>query len=97
MQLNMAKQKMISVEGLSEYGSVANLNGQAVALVKQQQNTWGLAQKNYRALKGVQIKKFDFGHFKIVVQHNPERIRSSAAKTDAKIIAERPSFLCREK
>jgi len=92
----MINQKIITAEGLSGYGSVANLNNQANALVKQQQNTWELTRKNYRALAGVQTKKFDFGHFKIVVQHNPERIRSSAAKTDAKSIAERPCFLCLE-
>jgi ATP adenylyltransferase/5',5'''-P-1,P-4-tetraphosphate phosphorylase II len=90
----MAEQKMITVEELSGYGPVANLNDQANALVKQQQNRWDLARKNYRALTGVQTKKFDFAHFKIIVQHNPERIRSSAAKTDAKSIAQRPCFLC---
>lgn len=92
----MVEQKRITDEELFGYGPVANLNEQVVALGKQQQNTWKLAQKNYRALAGVQTKKFDFGHFKIVVQHNPERIRSSAAKTDAKSIAERPCFLCLE-
>ena len=34
------------------------------------------------------------GHFKIKTQFNPERIRSSAAKTDAQSIAKRPCFLC---
>lgn len=92
----MAEQKVITVEELSGYGSVANLNDQINALVKHQQNTWNLARKNYRILDGVQTKRFNFGHFKIVVQHNPERIRSSAAKTDAKSIAERPCFLCLE-
>lgn len=92
----MVNQKIITAEELSGYGSVANLNDQANALVKHQQNNWDLARKNYRALAGVQTKKFDFGHFKIVVQHNPERIRSSAAKTDAKSINERPCFLCLE-
>ena len=92
----MFNQKIISPDELLGYGAVSNLNEQAIALVKQQQETWELAQKNYRALAGVQTKTFDFAHFKIIVQHNPERIRSSAAKTDAKSIAERPCFLCLE-
>ncbi|MGM0620473.1 MAG: DUF4922 domain-containing protein [Bacteroidota bacterium] len=92
----MVNQKIITTEELSGYGPVKSLNDQANALVKHQQNNWDLVRKNYRALAGVQTKNFDFGHFKIVVQHNPERIRSSAAKTDAKSIAERPCFLCYE-
>ena len=94
IQMNMVNQKIITAEELSGYGLVANLNDQANALIKHQQNNWDLARKNYQALTGVQTKKFNFGHFKIVVQHNPERIRSSAAKTDAKSIAGRPCFLC---
>ncbi|HDR50172.1 MAG TPA: DUF4922 domain-containing protein [Mariniphaga anaerophila] len=90
----MLEQKRISVKELAKYGPVAGLSEQAVALVKQQQETWELVRKNYGALSGVQTKKFDFGHFTIIAQHNPERIRSSAAKTDAKSIAERPCFLC---
>lgn len=90
----MLKQKIISAEELSNYGPVSTLNEQALALVKQQRETWQLAQKNYEALSEVQAREFDFGHFKIVVQHNPGRIRSSAAKVDARSIAERPCFLC---
>jgi ATP adenylyltransferase/5',5'''-P-1,P-4-tetraphosphate phosphorylase II len=90
----MFKQKIISAEELSKYGPVSNLSEQAFALVKQQRETWQLARKNYEALSEVQTREFDFGHFKIVVQHNPGRIRSSAAKVDARSIAERPCFLC---
>lgn len=90
----MVEQKIISSEELSNYGPVSNLNQQAVALVKQQRETWELARKNYEALSEVQTRSFDFGHFQIIAQHNPGRIRSSAAKVDAKSIAERPCFLC---
>lgn len=92
----MLKQKIISAEELSKFGPVSTLNERAFALVKQQQETWQLAQKNYEALSEVQTRDFNFGHFKIIAQHNPGRIRSSAAKVDAQSIAERPCFLCPE-
>lgn len=90
----MVEQKIISVRELSHYGPVSNLNEEAFSLVKQQKATWQLARKNYTALSKVQTREFDFGHFKIIAQHNPGRIRSSAAKVDAQSIAERPCFLC---
>ena len=90
----MLKGKVISLGELRKFGSVGNLNEQAKKLVAQQKATWNLAAKNYNGAGSVQTLTFDFGHFSIVAQFNPERIRSSAAKTDAKSIAERPCFLC---
>lgn len=92
----MPESKIISTEELSKFGSVTTLNEQALALVKQQQKAWDLAAKNYAALAEVQTKIFDFGHFNIRVQHNPARMRSSAARTDAHSLAQRPCFLCAE-
>lgn len=90
----MQIEKTITFAELTRFGRVDNLNKQAKTLVAQQKSTWEMAGKNYEALKRAQTKTFDFGHFRIVTQFNPERIRSSAAKTDAKSIAERPCFLC---
>ncbi|SHF09773.1 protein of unknown function [Mariniphaga anaerophila] len=90
----MDKNKIISTEELAEFGETESLNQRAFALINQQKGTWELAHNNYAALSGVQTRSFDFGHFKIIVQHNPGRIRSSAAKTDAGSIAARPCFLC---
>ncbi len=92
----MLVKKIISTEELSRFGSVENLNEQLKSVVIQQKETWEIASRNYDALNGVQTRNFDFGHFKIVTQFNPERIRSSSAKTDPKSIAERPCFLCME-
>ncbi|MBW6533925.1 MAG: DUF4922 domain-containing protein [Mariniphaga sp.] len=90
----MLQQKIISVEELSKFAPVSTLNEQTFALIKQQQKIWQLARKNYEALSEVQTRSFDFGHFKIIAQHNPGRIRSSAAKIDEQSIAKRPCFLC---
>ncbi len=92
----MIKKKIISSSELSKYGSVNGLNQQIVALLEQQKATWEIARRNFGALTQTQIKNFDFGHFTITAQFNAERIRSSAAKTDAKSIEERPCFLCLE-
>jgi hypothetical protein len=90
----MINKKIISIDELSKFGPVNNLNEQVKSLVDQQKTTWETAGRNYKALTRVQTGTFDFGHFRIVTQFNPERIRSSAAKTDAKSISERPCFLC---
>jgi ATP adenylyltransferase/5',5'''-P-1,P-4-tetraphosphate phosphorylase II len=63
-------------------------------LFSQQLNEWELARINYRQLEKVRTRRFSFGSFEVFVQYNPERIRSSAAKVDAKSIVERPCFLC---
>ena len=55
---------------------------------------WSLAKLNYSQLEKVRIRKFSFGTFEVLVQYNPERIRSSSAKVDARSIGERPCFLC---
>lgn len=63
-------------------------------LIQKQKREWELARINYFGLEKVESKAFDFDGFKILAQYNPERIRSSAAKTDAKSIARRACFLC---
>jgi hypothetical protein len=55
---------------------------------------WELARVNYNQLGSVRTRSIDFGSFGILVQFNPERMRSSAAKVDARSINERPCFLC---
>lgn len=70
------------------------ISEQARQLIKDQRNDWELARKNYVGLKNVKVRTLPFDGFDILVQFNPERIRSSAAKVDAKSIEERPCFLC---
>lgn len=67
---------------------------QARKLIKDQQKEWELAKKNYAGLAHVKSRKLAFDGFDMMVQFNPERIRSSAAKVDAKSIEARPCFLC---
>lgn len=62
-----------------------------------QVRNWSLAARNYKGLEKVEEKEFQFDNFKIKVQLNPERIRSSAAKVDQKSIENRACFLCMDK
>lgn len=88
--------RIISEEELQKYGTTWSLSRKAVALVNQQRATWPVAGANYRSLRQVETKWFDFGHFRIVCQFNPGRIRSSAADTSAVTIGTRPCFLCED-
>lgn len=57
---------------------------------------WGLAGNNYSLLTKVRTRKISLDGVEVLVQFNPERIRSSAAKVDSRSIGERPCFLCSE-
>ncbi|MDR2650942.1 MAG: DUF4922 domain-containing protein [Prevotellaceae bacterium] len=63
-------------------------------LFKQQTSSWQLAAANYKGLGKTLIRKLDINGIQIIIQFNPERIRSSAAKIDEKSISERKCFLC---
>jgi ATP adenylyltransferase/5',5'''-P-1,P-4-tetraphosphate phosphorylase II len=89
-------EKIISQEELFKFGATGSLNEQVKSLAAQQKATWETVAKNYAALNNIRTRTFGFGHFNIIAQYNPGRIRSSAAKTDAKSIAKRPCFLCVE-
>lgn len=61
----------------------------------EQLEVWETASRNYDSLKDIKSKGFDFGHFHIKIQYNPERIQSSEASTDKKSLIQRPCFLCK--
>ena len=63
-------------------------------LFSAQLRDWELARVNYALLSKVKTRAIEFEGFRIFVQFNPERMRSSAAKVDTKSIESRPCFLC---
>jgi ATP adenylyltransferase/5',5'''-P-1,P-4-tetraphosphate phosphorylase II len=68
---------------------------EADQLLANQLNDWDLVKVNYAGLQKVITREIDFEEgFKIKIQFNPQRMRSSAAKVDAKSIQERACFLC---
>jgi hypothetical protein len=64
-------------------------------LFSQQLSEWELVKTNYEQLSLVRTKSVDLGNYEVLVQFNPERIRSSAAKVDSKSVEIRPCFLCK--
>ncbi len=72
----------------------SDLASRAHALREQQVRTWALLGEGVTALEHVQTRQIPMPDFTMRVQFNPRRIISSAAKVDAKSIAQRPCFLC---
>ncbi|MBQ9477689.1 MAG: DUF4922 domain-containing protein [Bacteroidales bacterium] len=62
--------------------------------VTDQLSVWPLAAANFRSLKQAQTRVLTVNGMEVRVQHNPGRIVSSTAQTDAAHIAARPCFLC---
>ncbi len=73
-----------------------SIQKKADALFKDQLSSWPLLGANWEKLGEAQIKEFSFDGFSILVQCNPKRIVSSAAKVDKQSIEKRPCFLCTE-
>jgi Domain of unknown function (DUF4922) len=65
-------------------------------LFNSQLNSWEYMKKNYETLKNVQTKSFWFDGFKLKVQFNPVRIKSTSADVDEKSVKNRECFLCIE-
>lgn len=71
-----------------------NINQQAKELIREHLTFWELARQNYAALEKVQTRRLEVNGYPVILQFNPERIRSSAAKIDKQSLAARPCFLC---
>ena len=65
-------------------------------LISRQMRDWDLAGANYEALAGVSMRRLQLGESSVVLQFNPERRRSSAARLDKLSLAQRRCFLCTE-
>jgi hypothetical protein len=72
------------------------LQERAHKLFEDQKNSWPLLGANWDKLRSVRLKEFGFKGFTILVQFNPKRITSSAAKVDTPSIQNRRCFLCAE-
>lgn len=63
-------------------------------LLLSQKQDWKLARDNYLSLSHVQTRFFNDDSRTTILQFNPERIRSSAAKIDKASLQARPCFFC---
>lgn len=75
---------------------MATLSKQVAELFQSQVQDWELAKENYKGVGSVETRTFSFGTIGFLVQYNPKRMVSSAAKVDARSIEERKCFLCAE-
>lgn len=64
--------------------------------VLDQLSVWPMAASNFRDLKNVETRSLEVGGLVVRLQHNPARIRSSAAKVDKASLQARKCFLCSE-
>ena len=71
-----------------------NYSDKTEAFFNGQLSDWDLANTNYRQLENVRTRSVAFDGFEVLVQFNPARITSTAAKVDSRSIETRPCFLC---
>ena len=65
-------------------------------MIERQLLDWSTVTNNYQALSHVETRTLTIGEAQVMLQFNPERIRSSAAKVDAASLKARKCFLCAE-
>lgn len=90
----MLIKKILNASAVDLFIEQNNYAQAADYLFNSQLNSWEFMRRNYEALKNVQTKSFWFDGFKINVQFNPERIKSTSAKVDEESVANRKCFLC---
>lgn len=73
-----------------------NYTEEVNSLIERQMRNWQTVAQNYGALERVETRELQLGGSTVVLQFNPERIRSSAAKVDAASLKARKCFLCSE-
>ena len=71
-----------------------DLEREIESLLIDQKQDWKLARENYASLANIQTRYFQDDYRTTVLQFNPERIRSSAAKIDKESLLARPCFFC---
>lgn len=80
--------------GRYEGDAVAGLVPLAEELFEQQLGTWPRLREGVEGLRQARVRVLDCGRYRSALQFNPQRIVSTAAKTDAASIRERKCFLC---
>ncbi len=90
-------ERIINERELKEFlkdGDDRNLASFVKALIEHQKQTWPLLNEGYRSLEAIETKSFQVRESSVVVQHNPARRRSTAARVDRAAVEARGCFLC---
>jgi len=85
------------LDGYLEDENDSSLEAVVAALMDQQYDAWPLLREGRDAFKHIEIKRVPVEASEVVIQHNPRRIRSTAAPVDKTSVEKRGCFLCPEK
>src|SRR6185295_5196739 len=88
---------IIEISELSAYldgDASSDLDSLALALIEHQLANWPLLAEGSAAFQEIETKTVRVEETEVVIQHNPRRIRSTAAEIDKAKVSGRPCFLC---
>lgn len=86
--------EICSRQKLNKRWSRSATDKDAIKLNQEQLELWEDVKKRYNQLNNVVVSNILYNNIKLNIQHNPERIVSTGAKTDIESIRKRPCFLC---
>jgi hypothetical protein len=90
-------EKIISLRELRAYQDEEtdqSLESRVASLIDQQRETWPLLREGCEAFAQIETKRVPVQEAEVVIQHNPRRIRSTAASVDRASVESRRCFLC---
>ena len=70
------------------------LAARVAALIEHQKNSWPLLREGYAAFAEIETKSIEANGSRAIIQHNPRRIASTAARVDKASVEARRCFLC---
>ncbi len=92
----MNKSRIITDENVRALLKAEDYVNAAKQLLRLQRKDWSQLDSGYKNLTSVKTKSFWFDGFKIELQFNHGRLKSTSAKVDADTIQNRKCFLCDE-
>lgn len=92
----MSESRIITNENVLALLKVEDYVNAAKQLLRLQRKDWSQLDSGYKNLISIKTKSFWFNGFKIGLQFNQGRFKSTSAKVDADTIQNRKCFLCDE-
>jgi len=71
-----------------------SLEARIAALIDEQNETWPLLREGLESFAHIETRRVKVEESEVVIQHNPRRIRSTAAAVDKDSVGNRRCFLC---
>ncbi len=93
-RLRPAQTRLIKDDEINRLANNDEFAEASERLMQLQLNEWKQLAEGYKSLADVKTKEFLFDGFRIKLQFNPERIKSTSADVDDESIKNRECFLC---